>query len=206
MAAPPDRSSFEPAIIPCINVEGSRLIAEWNTRRMPKDRGITIFFLIFGCGWTSGVVFVTYSLLTGSFDGDGWAAVTLICVWLAFGYAMIVFVVYYWVGRYSSERLQVDDKRFVYEFHGLIRSVRVERQVDEVLEIRYGYEGDVDRSSFTSLRIHLPDRILEIAFWMTDEFRRHLFHAMRRHFEGLEAPAKCVEVDLFESQRLPTEN
>src|SRR5688572_29315725 len=104
---------------PDIRIDGETLVAEWDNRKVGRDRFTVIFLTAFWVFWTPTTMIVTYtfiSVLGQERTPRYWLAVATMSAWLVAGYLGVVLIPRMLLRLFTVERIEIDGSRFRHVF------------------------------------------------------------------------------------------
>lgn len=135
--------------------------------------------------WTPITLFCTYML----FSGEG--PVIFLSIWLIFGYLGVFGIPLSWMLRWTTERIELDDKSYRHYHVGMPRWFSREWSTDDLSQIDFGH---YDEESITTLSVRCGRKRDMIAYWANDDFRLNLFDALRSHVAELGIEISIVDL------------
>lgn len=169
-----------------ISHRGQTLVVQWDNRKIPRSSLMTVFVAGFWFVWTSVMVFVTLSLITGG--GLSWSS----AAWLVLGYAVVALLPLAWALRRTVERVEIDDARYRHHFVDLPWWPPIQWDARDITKVTFGH---CDDESNATLSVWCGVKRDLIATWATDEFRQRLFEEIRRHLARIGSDIPVVNLD-----------
>lgn len=190
------------------HVDGDADVIGWSNRRVPKDRGVLVFLLLWTAVWTPATLFLTVMVPAALILKDEWEVVA------AAGCCGVPFLLGFWLGEvaavgtlaalFAREEVRVAADRVEFWLNGRCRdtvprdrarSLTHERYDDESgwtlnLWPKPGPPGPID-SAWLGRRppptpgpppVRVPGRVL-VAYWARPPIKAELFGVLRALFE-----------------------
>ena len=167
--------------------EGETFIAEWDNRKIQKDRLTTVIFPLFWIVWAPLTLLMTYnfiSLLLSNNPMDQPFALVIMLAWLFFGWYGTIAIPIRWVMRTTVERIEFDNNQYRHYFVNRRWLFPKNWEVKSITKIEYGKRG---RDSVTTLSVCKSWKRDLVAYWANSTFRWELFNHLRDHLEKVES-------------------
>jgi hypothetical protein len=181
-----------------IHVDGETFVAEWDNRKVGRDRFTVTVLTGFWIVWVPVTLLVTYnffSILGEVRTPKYWIAVVAMSVWLVVGYLVMILLPRTLLRLFCVERIEIDRRRYRHVCVNRPWVLSIDWDVRDISRIMYGKPR---RSRITILSVHRGGRRDMIAYWAPSEFRWKLFNRMQSHLERIDSPVPIGVASEFE--------
>ena len=171
-----------------IFTEGERFIAEWDNRKIHKDRLTTIVLPIFWIVWAPLTMLMTYNFIAFLQSGNFLEkplALLFMLIWLFFGFYGTLKLPKLWMMRSTIERIEIDNNEYCHYFMNRKWLFPKKWKASSITKIEFGKRG---KDSITTLSVHKPWKSDFIAYWAKSELRWNLFNHLRDHLNNINSP------------------
>lgn len=172
-------------------VEGTRLILEWDNRRTPMDNSATWFLAVITLLWTILVVFVSYHYVKSVVvSGFGPLIQTIIgTVFVVLANFCLYVLATVWLLRFSTERIVLDGQTYLHCFPHLPPFFSKSGEATETFIV---FEKQL-REVSPSLSVYIQGRRDIIAQGASEIFLAKIFEKVQRHIQQAELAIETLD-------------